>query len=40
MANGSSDRTVKYWDLEKFENVTRTSCDSSGILQVAFSYEH
>lgn len=31
---------MKYWDLETFENVTKTSGDTSGILNLAFSHEH
>ena len=36
LANGSTDRTVKYWDLEKFENISATSQDSSAITHLAF----
>lgn len=37
LANGSSDRTVKYWDLETLGNISKTSCDSSPIIHIAFS---
>lgn len=37
MANGSSDRTVKYWDLETMANITRTTIDASPISHIAFS---
>lgn len=37
MANGSSDRTVKYWDLESMESITETSKDSAGITHLSFS---
>jgi katanin p80 WD40 repeat-containing subunit B1 len=36
LANGSTDRTVKYWDLEKFENISATAQDSSAITHLAF----
>lgn len=37
MANGSSDRTIKYWDLEAMENITTTSKDSAGISHLSFT---
>jgi WD40 repeat protein len=36
MANGSSDRTVKYWDLESMDNIAKTSTDSSSINHLSF----
>ena len=37
MANGSTDRTVKYWDLENFSSINQTKADSSSISHLAFS---
>ena len=36
MANGSTDRTVKYWDLEQFQNINVTPVDSSPITNLTF----
>lgn len=40
MANGSSDRTVKYWDLESMDNITKTSTDSSSITHLSFDLDN
>ena len=40
MANGSSDRTVKYWDLENFSTISQTKADSSAISHLAFSEQN
>ena len=37
LANGSTDRTVKYWDLETFQSVSQTRADSQAISHLAFS---
>ena len=37
MANGSTDRTVKYWDLENFAGISQTKADSSSITHMQFS---
>ena len=36
MASGSTDKTVKYWDLESFKNICVTSVDSSDIRHLSF----
>lgn len=36
LANGSTDKTVKYWDLEQFSNINITSGDSSAITNLTF----
>lgn len=36
MANGSSDKTVKYWDLEQFTNVSISALHSSPITNLCF----
>lgn len=36
LACGSSDKTVKYWDLETFQNISVTSMDTSEILHLSF----
>lgn len=35
LASGSSDRTVVFWDLEKFQMASSTDGNSSGIRWVA-----
>lgn len=37
---GSSDKTVKYWDLETFTNISTTSVDSSEIMHLSFYEEN
>lgn len=39
MATGSSDRTAKFWDLERFDLVSETSVESSGIRCIHFHPE-
>lgn len=39
LASGSTDKTVKYWDLETFGNICETSPDSSEINHLSF-YEN
>jgi WD40 repeat protein len=39
MANGSSDRTVKYWDLETMESISQSATDASTITHLTFSGE-
>jgi katanin p80 WD40 repeat-containing subunit B1 len=39
LANGSTDRTVKYWDLENFTNINVTPVDSSPIMNMTFDEE-
>ncbi len=34
LATGSSDRTAKFWDLEKFEMISQTTPEASGIRLV------
>jgi len=36
LANGSTDRTVKYWDLEQFSNINITPSDTSTINNLTF----
>jgi WD40 repeat protein len=36
LANGSTDKTVKYWDLEQFTNINVTPIDSSAITNLTF----
>ena len=36
MATGSADRTTKFWDLERFDLVSETPVDSSGIRCLQF----
>jgi len=36
LANGSSDKTVKYWDLEQFSNVSTTALHSNAITNIVF----
>ena len=36
LANGSTDRTVKYWDLEQFSNINITPVDTSAITNLTF----
>jgi WD40 repeat protein len=36
LANGSTDKTVKYWDLEQFSNINVTPNDSSAITNLCF----
>ena len=36
LASGSTDKTVKYWDLESFNNICVTSVDSSDIRHLCF----
>jgi len=40
LASGSSDKTVKYWDLELFSNICTTSVDSSDISHMSFYEEN
>ena len=40
MANGSTDRTVKYWDLESMENISKSGRDSTPISHICFSTEN
>ena len=40
MANGSSDKTVKYWDLESMENISKSERDSSAISHICFSTDN
>jgi len=40
LANGSSDRTVKYWDLEQFSLINTTFGDTGPISHIAFSPNH
>ena len=37
---GSTDKTVKYWDLETFESICETSPDSSEIQHLSFYEEN
>ena len=37
---GSSDKTVKYWDLETFNNICVTSVDQSEIIHLSFYEEN
>ena len=39
MANGSTDKTVKYWDLEQFSSIHVTPIDSSAITNLTFDEE-
>jgi katanin p80 WD40 repeat-containing subunit B1 len=39
LANGSTDKTVKYWDLEQFSNINITPIDSSAITNLTFDEE-
>ena len=39
LANGSTDRTVKYWDLEQFLNISVSPNDSSAITNMTFDEE-
>lgn len=39
MANGSADKTVKYWDLETFKSINVTPIDSSPITNLTFYEE-
>jgi katanin p80 WD40 repeat-containing subunit B1 len=39
LANGSTDRTVKYWDLEQFQSISVTPYDSSPITNMTFDPE-
>jgi katanin p80 WD40 repeat-containing subunit B1 len=39
LANGSTDRTVKYWDLETFKSINVTPIDSSPITNLTFDEE-
>ena len=39
LANGSTDKTVKYWDLEQFTNINVTPIDSSAITNLTFDEE-
>lgn len=36
LANGSTDKTVKYWDLEQFCNINVTPIDTSAITNLTF----
>ena len=36
MCSGSTDRTVKFYDLEQFKLVSETSPDSNGVRKVLF----
>jgi WD40 repeat protein len=40
LANGSSEKTVKYWDLESFQGISVTSIDSSPITHLTFFEEN
>ena len=40
LANGSTDRTIKYWDLESFKSIAQTKADSSPISHLHFSEHH
>lgn len=40
LASGSSDKTVKYWDLESFKNICVTSVDSTEIRHLSFYEEN
>ena len=39
LATGSSDRTTKFWDLERFEMVSETSPEASGVRCIQFHPE-
>jgi katanin p80 WD40 repeat-containing subunit B1 len=36
LATGSTDKTVKYWDLETFQSISAASVDSSEIRHLSF----
>ena len=40
LANGSSDGTVKYWDLETFKNITITNHDVSSVNHLLFNEQN
>lgn len=40
LACGSSDKSVKYWDLENFQKICNTSMDTSEILHLSFYEEN
>jgi len=40
LACGSTDKTVKYWDLENFQNICKTSVDTSEVLHLSFYDEN
>ena len=40
MGVGSTDKTVKYWDLETFQSICQTTVDSSEIQHLSFYEEN
>ena len=40
LAYGSTDKTVKYWDLENFQNICKTAEDTSEIVHLSFYEEN